>query len=403
MSKITDYFTQTQIELRELKSRCRISRNGVGGIRLQWGVEGLRYTRTPPNCNLTIEGLAYTRNICLTIDRQIRMGAFTDEWYEREINKNRNTRLEMFTIGQVLKAFEPRWLKQRARAYSTERQKQRSLDCHRDIFNRLVKKSKISVNARFDAIAIRRLMSVYEEGTYPLFSARQTLSTICKILKIEYKFDGVGIRPKPRERIVPTDVEIIEMWHSFDNFASDQHANKWKEYKWLFGLQATYGLRPQELWAIDWSWSLNPINKGWIKLDQTLTDGLKTGDRHVPPLHKDWIELFDLHNPNYPYDRMTDIKKATRGIGEYLAAHKIGFDRHGKFNRVVAYDLRHAFAIRGHRLGITPSTMAKVMGHDLQTHMKHYHRWIDVEAIMEAFDRELSRTNYSAPFGCDHS
>lgn len=393
MTKISDYFAKTQIELKELKSKCRISRNGVGGIRLQWGWNGKRYTRTPPNCNMTIEGLAYTREICLIVNRQLRIGAFSEEWYEREINKNRNTRLELFTIGQVLKTFEPIWVKQHARSHSTNRQKQRSLAIHRDIFNRLVRKSKISQNARFDEIAIKKLMSVYEEGTYGLFAARQTLSTICKVLKIEYTFDRIGIRPKPKQRVIPTDAEIIEMWNSFDRFESNQHANKWKEYKWLFGLQATYGLRPQELWAIDWKWSLNPVNKGWIKLDQTLTDGLKTGDRHIPPLHQDWIELFDLHNLKYPYDHMTNIKKAARGIGEYLAAHKIGFDRNGKFNRVVAYDLRHAYAIRGHRLGITPSTMSKVMGHDLATHMKHYHRWIEVEAIMEAFDRELAKSS----------
>lgn len=393
MDKVVDYFNKTQIELRELKSKCRMSRNGAGNMRLQWGNDGRRYAKTPPNCDMSMQGIAYAREICLIIDRQIRIGAYTDEWFEREINKNRATKLDTYTVGNVFRFYKPKWLKQRARATSTERQKNRSLACHADIYDRLVRKSKIPLSARFDAAAIQKMMGVYDEGSYGAFSARQTLSTICKILKIEYTFERVGIRPKPRERVVPTDVEIIEMWNSFDRFASAQHANKWKEYKWLFGLQATYGLRPQELWAIDWAWSLNPNNKGWIKLDQTLTDGLKTGDRHIPPLHRDWIELFDLHHAQYPYEQMTDIKKACRGIGEYLAAHKIGFDRNGKFNRVVAYDLRHAYAIRGHRVGIDPSTMSKVMGHDLATHIKHYQRWIEVEAIMEAFERALSKSS----------
>jgi integrase len=392
MSKVTDYFLATQIELRELKSKCRIGRTGKSAIRLQWSWQGRKFARTPPNCDLTMRGIAYARDISLTIDRQIRMNAYTEEWYEREINRNRNTKLELFTIGNLIRAFEPKWLRQRARATSTDRQKKRSLANHVDIFNRLVRKSKIALSSKFDAIAIQKLMSVYDEGSYGAFSARQTLSTICKVLKIEYTFDRVGIRPKPRERIIPTDAEIVGMWHQFDNFASDQHANKWKEYKWLFGLQATYGLRPQELWAIDWKWSLNPVNKGWVKLDQTLTDGLKTGDRHIPPLHKDWIELFGLHDRQYPYEGMQDIKKAARGIGEYLALHKIGFTRNDKFNRVVAYDLRHAYAIRGHRLGVDPSTMSKVMGHDLATHIKHYQRWIEVEAIMEAFERAITRS-----------
>jgi hypothetical protein len=60
MTKVTDYFLATQIELRELKSKCRISRNGKGAIRLQWGYQERRFTRTPPNCDLTMRGVAYS-------------------------------------------------------------------------------------------------------------------------------------------------------------------------------------------------------------------------------------------------------------------------------------------------------------------------------------------------------
>jgi integrase len=391
MAKVTNYFLVTQAELRELKSKCRISRNGKAAIRLQWGHQERRFTRTPPNCDMTMRGIAYAREICLTIDRQIRIGAYSEEWYEREINKNRATKLDLFTVGNVFKTFESKWLKQRARATSTDRQKNRSLGTHGDIFNRLVKKSKITLSSKFDEVAIGKMMAVYDEGSYGLFSARQTLSTICKVLKIDYTFERIGIRPKPRERIIPTDTEIVEMWNLFSTFSVNQQNNLWREYQWLFGLQATYGLRQQELWAIDWEYALNPINNGWIKLDQTLTDGLKTGDRHVPPLHKDWIELFDLHHRKYPPGAMTDIKLASRGIGQYLTNKNVGFTRNGKFNRTLAYDLRHAYAQRGHRLGVEPSIMSKVMGHDLETHIKQYHRWIQADAIKEAFERSLSR------------
>lgn len=49
------------------------------------------------------------------------------------------------------------------------------------------------------------------------------------------------------------------------------------------------------------------------------------------------------------------------------------------------YDLRHAYAIRGHRLRVPIKTMADYMGHTVQEHTKTYQRWMNEDANLEIY------------------
>jgi integrase len=122
--------------------------------------------------------------------------------------------------------------------------------------------------------------------------------------------------------------------------------------------------------------SFKPETAYWVKLDESLTDGLKTGDRWVAPMHPHWVELFDLANPKPRSFDFTDVEKKSRTIARYFVTNKIPCK---------PYDLRHCYGIRLRREGIPVSERADSMGHDPATHLKQYQRHIDIHSRIESF------------------
>ncbi|BAY82080.1 hypothetical protein NIES267_15580 [Calothrix parasitica NIES-267] len=234
------------------------------------------------------------------------------------------------------------------------------------------------------------------KGTRPFSNSRFYLVWQLRKFCQFCEFDGTKIidsyatpLPQPSLRKIPTDEEVVKGFSTIGEALSSRASKEVtqpEQWQWLYGMLATYGLRPHELFAIDLEAFTDKNNKfHLVYLNPSLTEGTKTGERScgIPPLYPHWIELFDLKNIKFPQaggslsNKTALIHIKFRNIG-------IGFK---------PYDLRHAFAIRGHRLQVPIKTMADYMGHTVQEHTKTYQRWMNEDANLQIYQEVVIHRN----------
>jgi integrase len=207
-------------------------------------------------------------------------------------------------------------------------------------------------------------------------------SKFCKIDVVNTIDSYATPKPTPSPRKIPVDDLIIQGYHligsSLSPYASKDNLILPHQWQWMYGMLATYGLRPHELFAVDLQAYLSPNNTfHLVTLNPELTGGTKTGERNcgIPPLQPDWVDLFDLKNVRLPEDE-TSLNNKTAKIQLRFRTTKIDFR---------PYDLRHAYAIRGHRFRIPIKTMADYMGHTVLEHTKTYQRWMSESENLEIY------------------
>jgi integrase len=361
---------------------CKLQIKGKNGLVIRYRDPfGKQKDISPKGVDRSPDGIHKGEELCKIISQALRLGNYTDEWLETEIYKTLQKEVPV-NAGTVRDEFPERWLKHRSGdKESTDRQKRHTLLNYTNKLAKLYRDAKIADTMLFDGRLISRLLSLEPEGSNARNGTRQTLSVVCSIFGIEYNFKGIGKKPKPKERKIPSDDEILTMYGSFDLIDPGKDPKKIaaKEfYQWVFGILATYGLRPQETFAIDWNNSFKPNTKYWLFLKGSLVEGIKTGDRVIPPLHPQWVDLFDLANMPEASTSTNDVSLMANKINRYFKAHNIG---------CVPYDLRHAYVIRGDKLGVSAVKMARACGHDVATHVRIYQRYISVADQIESFDK----------------
>jgi len=207
-------------------------------------------------------------------------------------------------------------------------------------------------------------------------------------------------------------------------------------WAWVFGMVATYGLRPHEVWHIDGLPDANGlITIGVAARHIKVT---KTGFRAAVPLPAIWVERYGLggangaeqlatlrrrYQPRYvnedglPFDPERDLVKRCDN-NERLGAvccHKLrssdakaGFELKEKLyawvevpatagskarkrkERCVPYDLRHAYAIRARETtSWNYADVAAVMGHSPEVHRRTYLSEITGEQTKASVVRRL--------------
>jgi integrase len=245
--------------------------------------------------------------------------------------------------------------------------------------NKLPQDSTLSVNALAEAL----------EKTKPNTNSRfflawqlRKFSEFCGIDASKVINSYATPNPKPSQREIPNDEEVIEAFHKvgepLSQFASKENITLPEQWQWAYGMLAAYGLRPHELFAVDMDAFLDPNNVfHLVTLKPSLTGGTKTGERNcgIPPLHPNWVDLFDLKNVKLPYNGGT-LSNKTAKIHIRFRSTGIGFR---------PYDLRHAYALRGHRLRVPIKTMSDYMGHTVQEHTRTYQRWMNEDANLEIY------------------
>jgi integrase len=195
----------------------------------------------------------------------------------------------------------------------------------------------------------------------------------CNSLAALAKFANLNIDLKPyigkynclkvAPRTLPNDSLIEQVYLSINS-------PKWQ---WAFGILAAYGLRPHELFHINYERLKN--NDKCLEI----MDG-KTGDRLVFPFQPEWFIKFDLTNVNVPACTGKNNSALGNRVTSTFTRLKLPFR---------AYDLRHAWAVRSMILGLDLALAAQQMGHSQIIHSKIYHRWISEEVHRSAYESLL--------------
>lgn len=255
----------------------------------------------------------------------------------------------------------------------------------------------------------KAILQSTEYGTSNRFMLIKGLRIICKYNKElkemlranDFKFAAYSKRDlckqKPvKIRDVPSDEKILEAAVRFINnkrTITQAHTDAGRGYppevwRFAYGMLATYGLRSHELTEL-------LIDRCFINESNTIeiSDNTKTGHRIIYPLHKEWVDHFQLRNlidenKNASILHFLRVKN-TRGKGKIAEAFNGRFKhKEMPFN---PYDLRHAYAGRGFQLNIPISFMAKSMGHSVEVHERIYQAYLGIEEKNAAFSRAMDK------------
>lgn len=180
---------------------------------------------------------------------------------------------------------------------------------------------------------------------------------------------GILKRGRKPEQILsdqlPNDQQILEIWEGIRN----------PGWQWLYGMLATYGLRPSEVFRLD-------LEKFSEKTEALrVLENTKTGARITYPCLPSWRERFKLWEVELP--KIQRIEERTNNV----LTEKVGW-----YFRVLKIphspkDLRHAWCIRTALQGVPDSIACKWAGHSLAVHSKTYHQAISESQHQAVFER----------------
>ena len=189
---------------------------------------------------------------------------------------------------------------------------------------------------------------------------------------IDKKLRGTYSSARPAPRDLPSDELIVEGFNKILN-------PKWR---WVYGVMATYGLRPHEIFKLD----TENLEQGGYLLK--VLESTKTGYREVPPLHPEWIEQFGLRQKQLPNVTGKTNKELGSTVGQAFRKYHLPFP---------PYHLRHSYATRCVRFKIEVVLAALWMGHSALIHTKVYQAWISKAIEQEAFEHAINNPNRPQP------
>jgi integrase len=192
----------------------------------------------------------------------------------------------------------------------------------------------------------------------------------CQRLQLLANYAGITIDLKPykgryghhavKPRDIPSDELIVE-WR-------DRVPNP--GWQWVYGMMATFGLRPHECFFCEF------VDGYTVRVFEETKTGTRITRAILPEWSNQW-NLMEVIRPQVTGHKPGDFGDRNK---RQFQRYKIPFP---------AYNLRHAYAIRGSVMkGLPVSTMAAYMGHSVQVHTKTYHHWLS-DVINEEVYRRL--------------
>lgn len=271
-------------------------------------------------------------------------------------------------ICDWLSRFEEDYFNRRQRNFKSESTWRKD---YLEVFNRLPSAQLLTVDV------LQELILTTEPDTRTRKRYCMVLGVLARFAKLEdfnFKNYSGSYTPKSRKfRDLPPDHLITEWFFKIEN----------QNWRWVFGVLATYGLRNHEVFFID----QEELSRGNEVL--SVLDG-KTGYRRIWPFHPEWVGTFDLFSVKLP---KINLNRNNSDIGNTVTQH---FRRNQKIPFQV-YDLRHAWAVRTLEYGIDITLAAQQMGHSLQVHSNLYHSWITAKVHQRAFDLAMSKSDRPQP------
>lgn len=319
--------------------------------------ENPRQVEIPTGCNATFAGLKIARLKAHEVDSQLTWGKF--DWTPYLKGKEKPAT----KVAEWLESYEAHRWERTERTPTTE---QTYLDCYQRYFMRIPAEKPLTLDLlretivqKTDTASRGRELACMAFASLATFAAKRGVIEEAPLLvfKAELKELKKGYDP---ERILPedlpTEAQIAEIWQSIKNPA----------WRWVYGVIATYGLRPSEIFNLD----LDRYTQQSEAL--RVFENTKTGARLSYPCLPQWreqFELWDARLPNIETKGKSNTalgKKVSQEFRELKIVHN-------------PYALRHAWCIRLALQGVQDSIAAKWAGHSLAIHEKTY-----LQAISEA-------------------
>lgn len=226
---------------------------------------------------------------------------------------------------------------------------------------------QLTQNQPVTTTAIEQAISRYERSQYSYKLVYYLMKDIAALTGVRFPEIGLPLYGKAKVLEVPSDDEVVA-WVLESKLP----------HRWFFGMMATYGLRPHEV-------EVSALIDG-DRLQ--VPDETKTGFRTVIPLHPEWVELFDLRNPQRrPPSVRVEARPDEASQWLYRAAKKQGISYR-------PYALRHAYAARLWRCGgseLDIFTAARLMGHSIEQHVQTYRAHIDPNRIAVVAEDAIAR------------
>ncbi|MBD2502892.1 site-specific integrase [Anabaena azotica] len=309
----------------------------------------------------------------------------TFQWNEKYLGIKSREKQEIKTIGELLDIFEEKYYQTRQKTITS----QNTFPNYISVIKRNFPLTHLATKENFEAI----INSFQGNKKNELIAVT---SVLIKTFNLGFKLDVKRDNVTPAHREIPDDDKIIYSFQLFEKFALNRkNTNKsdeidtWEMWRWVYGMLATYGLRPRELFVEpDINWWMSPQN-----IDHTwkVNKNTKTGYREVIPFVPEWIELFDLKNSK-------PLNILEQKVAKIASVQNINWMRRdiSRWFRKVGiefqpYDLRHACAIRAHLQGIPIKAAADNLGHTVDEHTKTYQRWFGIENRKKAFGEVISQ------------
>jgi integrase len=206
--------------------------------------------------------------------------------------------------------------------------------------------------------------------------ACRAIATLAKFAQLDYNPSNLVGNYSPKQvspRDLPDDLTITQWWYKITN----------PGWRWVYGMIATYGLRPHEVFRLD----LEQLGNGSNIV--SVLENTKTGARLVWACYPEWFEQFQLQDVKLPKIK---LDRPNTAIGEscshYFGDFKLPFQ---------LYSLRHSWAVRTLEFGLDISLAAQQMGHSIQVHSGTYHHWITEDVHQRAFNTLMLRPERPRP------
>ena len=414
-------------------------------ISAQFSLPGKGQQNPGLNLPLNRNNLIKAEEICALITGQLVAGTFSQEWLDSLLGKNKKPAKEKkgLTCEEMLKQYKTHYFKQRKDNKTSDntwrndyRHTEETLFKYRNkpISSNIIKEI---INCT-DNNTPNRARHLNGLANFFKFFDNNEFKPIIKRYKTENN-------PKPGKKHIPDDTEVLLIYQTGFEI-NPQCPKRWHyrypQWQFLYSLLAIYGLRVHEAWNIkNWDTSVTIKDGDWIAiaddtedinnedeqgkylweqyrgksriipaiLDPKNEDYLlcighetKTGLRVAFPISTngycrscEWIKKFNLLQPLNLPDMPNPLKRrsgkggnlpCSHDTGQWFRTHEYGFTPHA---------LRHAYNIRGHKLGINQKVLANSLGHSLQmnssSYLKHEGDFSKIQGIQQSIDRDMDK------------
>lgn len=312
------------------------------------------------------------------------------QWNEKYLGKTRN-KLKTRTIGDLIADFEKNYFQTRKRTLKSEN----TFNSYFYIAQKHLPKDEPAIDANFIA------------SVQCCNSSDSVKNELIKVIRVLCKCSGLEVpalsnlkikATAQRQRDIPTDADIEQEYLKFETYSLNRPSklltredrNNWKLWRWVYGMLATYGLRPREIFV-------NPDLNWWLSSENTIdtwrvSEECKTGAREALPLYPRWVETFKLKSDTEAIE-LLKAKIEGKVTSKQINSARHGTDRWFRFVGIPfkPYDLRHAWAIRAHLMGIPIKAAADNLGHSVNMHTSIYQRWFSLENRKVAIAQAISK------------